>query len=185
MSNYGTIPTSSDTASITKTEFLTRATHQIKANLSTTRPWKEMLNLHSLNLPRGFSDTISRTKTNLAYFRANYAIIVLGVLFLSLLWYPISLIVLFVLMAAWLYFYFLRDEPLVIFHYTINDRVILAVLAVVTIGLLLLTGATLNILVSVLIGVAVVLVHAILRKTDDLCLDEDGVEAGGYLPVSA
>ncbi|XP_071742440.1 PRA1 family protein F3-like [Rutidosis leptorrhynchoides] len=187
MSTYGTIPDSSDTSAvgITKAEFLTRAIKRIKTNLGVKRPWKEMFSIHSLNLPHGFPDTISRTKTNVAYFRMNYAIIVLGVLFLSLIWHPISLIVFIVLMAVWLFLYLLRDEPLVILHYTIDDRVILTVLSVVTTCLLLLTGTTLNILVSVMIGVAVVLIHAIFRKNDDLCLDEDGAEADGFLPASA
>lgn len=174
---YGTIPTS-EGGTGSKVEFLSRATERIQTGLGTSRSWREMFNIHKINFPHGFSDTYSRIKTNLAYFRMNYAIIMLVVLFLSLLWYPISLIVFVVLMAGWLLLYFLRDEPLVIFHYTIDDRVVLAVLAVVTIGLLLLTGATINILVSILIGLAVVVVHAFFRKTEDLCLDEEGVGAG-------
>nr|XP_043636338.1 PRA1 family protein F3-like [Erigeron canadensis] len=180
---YGTIPTSTDTGS--KVEFLSRAKERITTGLGVQRSWKEMFNIHSINFPRAFSDATSRVKTNIGYFRMNYAIIVLAVLFLSLLWHPISLIVFIVLMAGWLFLYFLRDEPLVIFRYTIDDRVVLGVLAVFTIGLLLLTGATLNIIISVLVGIVVVLVHALLRKTDNLCLDEDGVEAGGFLEASS
>ncbi|KAL4560034.1 hypothetical protein LXL04_032182 [Taraxacum kok-saghyz] len=182
MTSYGTIPASDGG---TKVEFLSRAKERIQTGLGISRPWKEMFDIHSINIPHGFADAISRIKTNFGYFRMNYAMIVLVVLFLSLLWHPISLIVFIVSMAAWLFLYFLRDEPLMIFHYTIDDRVILGVLSVVTIGLLLLTGATMNILVSVLIGLAFVVVHAALRKTEDLCLDEDGVEAGGFLAASS
>lgn len=114
----------------------------------------------------------------------NYAIIVLVILFLSLIWHPISLIVFVVLMAVWLFLYFLRDEPLVIFHRVIDDRVVLTVLSVLTLVLLLLTGATMNILVSVLVGIVVIVMHAVLRRTDDLFLDEEGAEAGGYLVAS-
>ncbi|KAI3806835.1 hypothetical protein L1987_22750 [Smallanthus sonchifolius] len=184
MTTYGTIPTSSDDGS-SKVEFLSRATERIQTGLGARRPWKEMFNLHSIDLPHGFADAIPRIKTNFGYFLMNYVIIVLVILFLSLLWHPISLIVFVVLMAAWLFLYFLRDEPLVLFHRTIDDRVVMAVLSVVTIVLLLLTGATMNIMFSVLIGVAVVVVHAAIRKTDDLCLDEDGGEAGGFLAVSS
>ncbi|KAI3512549.1 hypothetical protein L1887_19865 [Cichorium endivia] len=182
MTSYGTIPVSDGG---TKVEFLSRAKERIQTGLGVSRPWKEMFNLHSINIPHGFADAVSRIKTNFGYFRMNYAMIVLAVLFLSLLWHPISLIVFVVSMAAWLFFYFLRDEPLVIFHYTIDDRAVLAVLSAVTVALLLLTGATMNILLSVLIGLAVVVVHAAFRKTDDLCLDEDGVEAGGFLAASS
>ncbi|TYI05174.1 hypothetical protein ES332_A10G070100v1 [Gossypium tomentosum] len=131
-----------------------------------------MFNIHSLNFPRTFSEAISRFRANLAYFRMNYAIIVLLILFLSLLWHPISLIVLIIMMALWLFLYFLRDEPLAIFNRTIDDRVVLVVLGVSTFLFLLLTDGTSNILVSVLIGAVVVLVHASLRRTGDLYDEE-------------
>lgn len=141
-----------------------------------------MFSLASINLSHGVSDAISRIKTNVAYFRMNYVIIMLFILFLSLLWHPISLIVFVVMMAAWLFLYFLRDEPLVIFNRTIGDRAVAVGLFVVTIVLLLLTGATWNILSSVLIGVVVVVVHAALRNVDDLSSD---VEAGDYFASSS
>nr|DAD44449.1 TPA_asm: hypothetical protein HUJ06_002679 [Nelumbo nucifera] len=50
---------------------------------------------------------------------------------------------------------------------------VLIVSSIVMIGLLSLTHATLNILVSLLIGVVVVLVHAVLKNTDDLFEDEE------------
>ncbi|KAI3684195.1 hypothetical protein L6452_33415 [Arctium lappa] len=175
MATYGTIPTSSGGDS--KVEFLSRAKERIQTGLGTQRPWKPMFDLHAIGIPHGFSDAISRIKTNFGYFRMNYALIVLIILFLSLLWHPISLIVFVISMAAWLFFYFLRDEPLVIFHRTVDDRVVLALLSVVTLALLLLTGATMNILSAVLIGLVVVVIHAVFRKTDDLFLDEDGIEA--------
>lgn len=87
-------------------------------------------------------------------------------------------------MSVWLFLYFLRDDPLVIFHRVIDDRVVLIVLSVVTIVVLLFTGATVNILVAILVGVVVVVVHGVVRKTEDLFLDDDGVEAGGYLVAS-
>ncbi|XP_022723560.1 PRA1 family protein F2-like [Durio zibethinus] len=172
MTNYGTIPTSSSPGPSANLEYLSRAKERIKEGLAARRPWKLMFNIRSVNFPGNLSEAISRVRTNLAYFRMNYTIIVLFILFLSLLWHPISLIVFVVMMAAWLFLYFLRDEPLVFFNRTINDRVVLIVLGVLTIVFLLLTHATLNILVSLLIGAAVVLVHASLRKTDDLYDEE-------------
>lgn len=180
---YGTIPTSSSGG--TNFGFLSRAKHQLKSGLGTRRPWKQMFQIHSISFPSGFNDAIGRIKTNVGYFRMNYVIIVLLILFLSLLWHPISLIVFVALMAVWLFLYFLRDEPLVIFHRLIDDRVVLMVLSVVTVVLLLLTGATLNILVSILVGLVVVAIHAALRKTDDLFLDEEAAETGGLLRSSS
>ncbi|KAL8230294.1 hypothetical protein R6Q57_000072 [Mikania cordata] len=180
MTTYGTIPTSSFGG--TNVEYISRAKARIKSGLGTRRPWKQMFNLGSIDFPRGFSVAFSRIKTNVGYFLMNHVIIMLLILFFSLIWHPISLIVFMVMMAAWLFLYFLRDEPLVIFHRTIGDRAVLVVLFVVTIGLLLLTGVTWNILSSVLIGLVIVVVHAALRNTDDLALDED---AGDYFASSS
>ncbi|XP_022844472.1 PRA1 family protein F3-like [Olea europaea var. sylvestris] len=179
MTSYGTIPTSSSPAgNPVNLEYISRAKERIKAGLGTRRPWREMFNFRCFNLP-STSGAFSRIKTNLAFFRMNYVIIVLLILFLSLLWHPISLIVFIVMMAIWLFLYFLRDEPLMIFGWLITDCVVLIVLSVVTIVVLLLTHATTNILVSLLVGVVVVLIHAVVRKTDDLYVDEEA--AGGLL----
>ncbi|KAM7476042.1 hypothetical protein LguiB_023285 [Lonicera macranthoides] len=180
MTTYGTIPSSSGGGS-SKLEYLSRAKERLKSGLGARRPWKQMFNFRSIGLPSGFGDAIKRIKTNIGYFQMNYVILVLFILFLSLLWHPISLIVFVAMMAAWLFLYFLRDEPLVILNRTISDRVVMIILAVLTIVLLLLTHATLNILVSLLIGVVLVLVHSAFRKTDDLFLDEEAAETSGLL----
>lgn len=175
MTTYGTIPTSS-TPGGANLDYMARAKQQIKSGLGTRRPWREMFNFRSIALPSGpsrFKDALARIKTNLGYFRMNYAIIVLLIVFLSLLWHPISLIVFIVMIAVWLFLYFLRDEPLVVFRRTIDDRWVLIVLSVLTIVFLLLTRATANILVALAIGVVVVLVHASFRRIDDLFLDEE------------
>ncbi|KZV58794.1 hypothetical protein F511_18631 [Dorcoceras hygrometricum] len=177
MANYGTIPTSSSPSG-GHMEYISRAKDRIKSGLGTRRPWREMFSLRCWNFPRSVGETISRVKTNLAYFSMNYAIIFLLIIFLSLLWHPISLIVFIVMLAIWLLLYFLRDEPLVFFGRTISDKAVLIILSVVTLVVLFLTRATTNILVALAIAVVVVLIHAIVRKTDDLYFDE---EAGGML----
>ncbi|KAK4773456.1 hypothetical protein SAY87_028475 [Trapa incisa] len=175
MTSYGTIPASSQPYDI---QHISQAKERIKAGLGTRRPWRQMLDVHSIRLPLGFPDAVSRSRANIAYFRMNYAIVVLLILFLSLLWHPISLIVFIVMMAAWLFLYFLRDEPLTIFHRTIDDRVVLIVLSILTIVFLFLTNATWNIIGALLIGVAVVIIHSVFRNADDLAMDE---EAAGLM----
>lgn len=181
MTTYGTIPASSSSTPAANLEYIARAKERIRSGLAERRPWKLMFNLRALRLPANFPDALSRVRTNLSFFRTNYAMVFLLILFLSLLWHPISLIVFIVMMAAWLFLYFLRDEPLVVFGRTIDDRVILAVMSVITIVFLLLTHATVNILVAILIGAVVVVLHAAMRKTDDLSGDEEAAGTRGLM----
>ncbi|XP_043721834.1 PRA1 family protein F3-like [Telopea speciosissima] len=177
MTRYGTIPTESLGRS--REEFMSKVKDRIKSGLATCRPWREMLHRHALGVPSNVGETFVGVRTNFGYFRMNYAIIVLLIIFLSLLWHPISLIVFVVMMVVWLYLYFLRDEPWVIFGRSIDDRVVLILLSVVTLVALFLTKATLNLIISLLIGLVVILIHAVFRKTDDLFQNEEDLRSGG------
>ncbi|KAL7152408.1 hypothetical protein ABFS83_04G095500 [Erythranthe nasuta] len=186
MTTYGTIPTSSFPAAGTPAvnlEYISRAKETITAGLGTCRPWREMFDSHLFGIPTSLADAAARVGTNAAYFRMNYAIGVLAILFLGLMWHPISLVVLAAMMAAWLFLYFLRDKPLVFFGRTVSDSVVLAALAAATIAVLMLTDAVSNIVGALLTGVAAVLIHGAMRKTDDLSVDEEA--AGGSLKSSA
>ncbi|CAN8259453.1 unnamed protein product [Cochlearia groenlandica] len=178
MTNYGAIPTSSSHASpVADLESISRAKQRIKAGLATRRPWRVMFDFYSMTLPSGgfFSVSFSRIKTNLGYFRMNYAIIVLILLFLCLIKHATSLIVFTMLIFAWIFLYFLRDEPVKFFSYQVDDRTVLVCLSVITVFLLFLTKATFNIVGALLVGAVVVLIHAVVRKTEDLFLDEEAV----------
>ncbi|XP_037404431.1 PRA1 family protein F3-like [Triticum dicoccoides] len=190
MSKYGTIPTSSSSAAAgaphlggaSPLDFISRAKARGATALATRRPWRELADVHAVGLPPSLGDAYLRVRANLAHFAMNYAIVVLVVVFLSLLWQPISLIVFLVCMVGWLVLYFLRDEPIVLFGRVVGDGVVLAVLAAVTLILLLLTGATSNILTSLLIGFVLVVVHAALHKAEDNVDEEVG---RWYAPVPA
>ncbi|CAA7402929.1 unnamed protein product [Spirodela intermedia] len=179
MTTYGTIPTASSSGG-KGLEFISREKERVRAVLETRRPWKEMVHWHAFSVPPSLGDAYIRIRTNGGYFTMNYAIVVLVIIVLSLIWHPISLIVLAVMMIAWLFLYFLRDEPLVIFRRAISDGVVLCVLSLVTLVALFLTNATYNLIASLSTGLVVVLIHAIFRKTDDLCLAEGG---GGWYSV--
>ncbi|KAJ1685495.1 hypothetical protein LUZ63_016885 [Rhynchospora breviuscula] len=184
MTTYGTIPISSSDPSAPTTSSPLDYIHRAKARgasaLATRRPWRELIDLSSFGLPPSLGEAYLRLRNNLIYFAMNYAIIMLLIVFLSLLWHPISLIVFVVTMIAWLFFYFLKDEPLVVYGTEISDSVILLVLSVVTLVLLLLTNATANILVSLLIGVVVVVAHASLRKAEERYLEEEAAGPGRW-----
>uniref|UniRef100_A0A0E0KZJ5 PRA1 family protein n=1 Tax=Oryza punctata TaxID=4537 RepID=A0A0E0KZJ5_ORYPU len=179
MSKYGTIPTSSDGAppgTSSPLDFISRAKARGATALAERRPWRELADPRAASVPRGFGGAYRRARANLSHFSMNYAIVVLAVVFLSLLWHPVSLIVFLACMVAWLFLYFLRDEPLALCGRAVGEGAVLAVLSVLTLVLLLLTGATVNILTSLLVGVVLVLIHAVFHRPAD-SIDE---EAGRY-----
>ncbi|WVZ15325.1 hypothetical protein V8G54_012891 [Vigna mungo] len=83
-----------------------------------------------------------RLRRNLSYFRYNYAVVTLPAVFLSLLWHPISMIVFLLIFVVWFYFYFSRHD----------DRIVLCVLAVITVVALVSTHVGLNILLSLIVA---------------------------------
>ncbi|XP_048431670.1 PRA1 family protein F2-like [Pyrus x bretschneideri] len=178
MTTYGTIPTES-LASLNQ-HFVPRAKEQIQSALSNRRPWQEIIQLQNLTLPSTFNQSVHRIKTNVVFFRMNYAIITFSILFLSLLWHPISLIVLIVMMVAWIFLFFLHDQPLMILGYRINLQVVMMALLVVTLVALYLTNARYHIVAGLCIGLAVVLVHGALREPEDVfVVDDEGPGSGG------
>ncbi|XP_057545426.1 PRA1 family protein F3-like [Amaranthus tricolor] len=180
MTTYGTIPTSqSPDPPLTNFEFISRAKNKIQSTLTSRRPWNLFFSLSSLSLPSSINESLLRMKTNLSFFRMNYAIIALIILFTSLLWHPVSLIVFLITMSAWLFLYFLRDSPLILLGRSVDDKIVLAFLAALTIGFLLFTDVTTNIVAAISISLGVILLHGTFRMTEDLPLmggfeDESG-----------
>ncbi|TKY56860.1 PRA1 family protein F2 [Spatholobus suberectus] len=55
------------------------------------------------------------------------------ILFLSLLWHLISIIMFLVALVAWFFVYFFSDELRVLFSIAVDDKVVVAALAVATV----------------------------------------------------
>lgn len=181
MTTYGTIPTSTaPSSSSSPLDYISRAKERGRSALATRRPWRQFADVRTLGLPRSLGDSYMRIRTNAAYFAMNYAIVVLLFVFLSLLFKPVSLIVFIVCAVLWCFLYFFRDVPLVIFGREIGDPVVLIFLSTVTLVALLLTKATTNVLVSLLIGLVLVLIHAAIRRTEDLVLEEEAEGPGKW-----
>ena len=181
MTTYGTIPAATPSSSSSNLQFVSLAKERINSGLGMPRPWKEMIKLQDLSFPTSVSQLIQRIKINVAVFRMNYAIIILFILFLSLLWHPVSMIVFIVMMVAWLFLYFLRDGPLVVMGYDIDDRMVMLTLLPITVFSLFITNAKKNIIVALAIGLVVVMVHGALKETDNLVLvdGDEGIVSGG------
>ncbi|KAG2317860.1 hypothetical protein Bca52824_020982 [Brassica carinata] len=184
MTNYGTIPTSSHASpsTVVDVESLSSDNQRTKpARAMPRRPWGVMFDFHSMGLPRGVSDAYSRIKTNGNYFRMNYSIflsiIYLIVIYSVLIKHPVSLMAFTVLVLIYIFFFNLQyDEPAELFHYQINDWTFLIVkicIILLTVPLLWLTNETYSFRWPLLIGCVVVLIHTVVRKTEDLFLDEE------------
>ncbi|CAA2983256.1 PRA1 family F3-like [Olea europaea subsp. europaea] len=130
-----------------------------------------------------YAEAMSRIRHNLNHFRFNYALIVIFILFCSLIYHPISMIVFLITFAAWFILYFFRDNPLVVFNNVVDDRIVLVGMSLITVVALAYTHVGLNVLVALIIGFLMISVHAVFRGYEDLFLDESEAAEDGLLSV--
>lgn len=189
-SGYGTLPTSTPVGDhilppSTPHTLIARAKFHTENFIARRRPWRECLDYTAITRPLSYDDATRRIKKNLNYFRVNYAMVILLTLFLSLIYQPVSMITFLIVFVGWFFLYFFRDprSPVVIFNHVFDDRVVLMALSLLTIFALACTDVGVILLVAIGVGAAVVVVHAGIRSTDDLFLDEEDVGDGGLVSV--
>ncbi|KAI4345739.1 hypothetical protein L6164_012837 [Bauhinia variegata] len=163
------------------TEFLSRFRETSQSIMATRRPWLQLLDLSAISLPSSLSDATTRITQNVSHFFFNYTLVLLIILFLSLIYHPFSMIVFLIVFVGWYFLYFSRDEPLVLFNYIVDDRVVVGGLGIITIVALVLTHVWLNVVASLAIGVVLVCLHAALRGTEDLVMDDQESPYGPML----
>ncbi|KAF8087711.1 hypothetical protein N665_0570s0024 [Sinapis alba] len=163
--------------------FLSRLSSSLRDSLSQRRPWMELVDRSSFARPDSLTDSISRIRKNLAYFKVNYAAIVSLVLAFSLLSHPFSLLVLLSLLGGWMFLYLFRssDQPLVLFGRGFSDRETLLGLVVTTVVVVFMTSVGSLLTSALTVGVAVVCLHGAFRVPDDLFLDEQEPANAGLL----
>ncbi|KFK43188.1 hypothetical protein AALP_AA1G091300 [Arabis alpina] len=176
----GSSPSSSNTIIGTLSA---RAKQTTQSMITTLRPWRELLDLSALSLPHKYDEAMAHLRHNISYFRANYALTVLVIVFLGLIYHPISMVAFIFVFIGWILLYFSRDEndPIVISGKEVDDRIVLGLLSLITILALVYTDVGENVLVSLIVGLVIVGAHAAFRTTDDLFVDEESARRGGLV----
>lgn len=142
--------------------------------------------LQYFNIPSSPEAAAVRLVRNLRYFHVYYTLLVWLILFVSLI--PrrhLSLILLVVMtIVGSFYLLLLRAIPdSVILHRIIDPKLVLASLGLVTVVELVITRATIHLLVSLAVGGFIILVHALLHMGDDLYVTKEAMAVGELLPL--
>ncbi|KAF8085713.1 hypothetical protein N665_0650s0026 [Sinapis alba] len=178
MSSPATLPVTNQQATQSQPHafrtFLSRLSSSLRDSLSQRRPWMELVDRNSFARPDSLTDSFSRIRKNLSYFKVNYSAIVSLVLAFSLLSHPFSLLVLLSLLAGWMFLYLFRssDQPLVLFGRSFSDRETLLGLVLTTVVVVFMTSVGSLLTSALTVGVAIVCLHGTFRVPDDLFLDE-------------
>ncbi|XP_022717866.1 PRA1 family protein G2 [Durio zibethinus] len=188
MQNHQSTAATYTTIPISASDVISRSIHNLTATLFRhLRPWPQLLGSGSGSFSRPHSHTfVSRAPANLRYFRANYSIVVAATSALSLIGSPLSLLLFCGLFTLWLLLYFFREDPLVLCGHCVSDRLVLFSLAFLSVSAVWVCGVLPNLALGFGIGVLVCGVHALLRNSDGLFLDEnDAVSTGLVHSVAA
>lgn len=137
------------------------------------KPWTEVLEWGTFARPADISEASARLRKNAAYFRVNYAMVLLGSVALSFLMHPASLFVLAALMVGWVYVFALRAGPLVVNGRELSEREkLLAMSGLSFVVIFFLTNVASVAFSALMFGAGLVAAHGAMRVPDDLFIDD-------------
>lgn len=128
-----------------------------------SQPWNEFLNTSQMSLPP-FSDLRDRLQQNLRHYGYNYAVILLVLSGITVLVSPFAILGLIMIFAAYLYFFVLHPDALVVGSLQLDNRAKSIFLLIISLLLLGLTGAGATFTSLVAVVTLIALIHASLRK---------------------
>ncbi|EPS63141.1 hypothetical protein M569_11649, partial [Genlisea aurea] len=108
-----------------------------------------------------------RLTQNIRFFFANYVALIFVIFSFTLITRPLSLILFICIFAAWIYAISLRDEPLSVLDYDIDQKIVFGFLTVMTFGALFWSSVWSNLLTSLIIGAVIAIIHGVLRSPED------------------
>jgi hypothetical protein len=160
---------------------LGRVSDTVKAALAQQRPWTEVADRNAFAKPESLTEASTRIRKNIGYFRVNYAVFMVSVVGLCMLWNPSSLIVAGLLALVWAYLFLVRSEPLVISGRTLSEKEKFLGLSILTLLIVFVFTSVGSVLISGIgLGIFLIAVHGAFKTPDDLFLDEPEA-AGGFL----
>ncbi|PIN12645.1 Prenylated rab acceptor 1 [Handroanthus impetiginosus] len=177
-----TPPATYTTIPISAIDVISRSTQNLSASLSRCRPWPEFLATTSaLDFPESFSAASLRFRRNASYFSVNYAIIITVCAAVSLIGYPIALIIIGFVFFLWLILHFFREDPLIIWGHQVSDWAVILGLVLVSVAALWITGPLNSLSIGIVIGLLISVVHGLLRNPEGLFLDENDAVSNGLI----
>ncbi|GLJ48080.1 hypothetical protein SUGI_1015160 [Cryptomeria japonica] len=155
--------------------FFSKISESAKNAVYNRRPWAELVDHNTFSKPESLAEAAARIRKNWSYFRINYTILLSVTVAFSLVSHPISLFLLMVLLGGWLFLYFFRNGPLVLYNRHFSDTEILGVLTIMSFAVVFFTDVMSVVISAIMVGLAIVCAHGAFRSPEDLFLPEHTV----------
>ena len=140
-----------------------------KDGIKQIRPWNEFFSTQHLAVPTP-RQAVARVPANLRYFQANYLFVFLALALYSVITSP-SLLVLAVAMGLFsVYLLYWRQEPIVLFGWTVSDQHRVAMLLALSLLLCIFTSAASTLLWIGAFALVATMLHSIFWNPEEVDL---------------